>query len=46
MNAETIIDSQNSRIALYVVDWIIIQTVYLCCLKPGVPVLDMHVFDK
>ena len=23
-----------------VVDWIIIQTVYLCCLKPGEPVLD------
>ena len=39
MNAEAIVDSQNCRITLYVVDWIIIQTVCLCCLKPSVPVL-------
>ena len=44
MNAEAIVDSQNCRITLYVVDWIIIQTVCLCCLKPGMPVLDIHVF--
>ena len=44
MNAEAIVDSQNCRITLYVVDWIIIQTVCLYCLKPGVPVLDKHVF--
>ena len=29
-----------------VVGWIIIQTVCLCCLKPGVPVLDLHVFGR
>ena len=46
MNAEAIVDSQNSRTTLYVVDWIIIQTVCLCCLKPGVPVLDIHVFGQ
>ena len=45
MNAEAIVDSQNSRITL-VVDWIVIQTVCLCCLKPGVPVLDIHVFGR
>ena len=44
MNAMAIVDSQNCRITLYVVDWIIIQTVCLCCLKPGVVVLDIHVF--
>ena len=44
MNVEAIVDSQNCRITLYVVDWIIIQSVCWCCLKPGVPVLDMHVF--
>ena len=44
MNAEAIVDSQNCRVTLYVVDWIIIKTVCLCCLKPGVPVLDIHVF--
>ena len=47
MNAEAaIVDSQNCRITLYVVVWIIIQTVCLCCLKPGVPVLDIHVFGR
>ena len=46
MNAEAIVDSQNCRITLYVVDWIIIQTVYLCYLKPGVTVLDIHVFGR
>ena len=46
MNVEAIVDSQNCRITLYVVDWIIIQTVCLCCLKPGVPVLDIHVFGR
>ena len=45
MNAEAIDDSQNCRITLYVVDWIIIQTVCLCCLKP-VPVLDIHLFGR
>ena len=45
MNAEAIVDSQNSRKTL-VVDWIVIQTVCLCCLKPGVPVLDIHVFGR
>ena len=45
MNAEAIVDIQNSRITLYVVDWIIIHTV--CVLsKPGVPVLDIHVFGR
>ena len=38
MNAEAIVDSKNYRITLYVVDWIRIQTVYLCYLKPGVSV--------
>ena len=46
MNAEAIVDSQNSRVTLYVVDWIIIQTVCLCCLKPGVSVLNIHVFGR
>ena len=46
MNAEAIVDSQNSRITLYVVDWIIIQIVCLCCLKPGLPVLGIHVFGR
>ena len=46
MNVEAIVDSQNCRITLYVVDWIIIQTVCLCCLKPGVPVLDIHEFER
>ena len=46
MNAEAIVHSQNCRITLYVVGWIIIQTVCLCCLKPGVPVLDIHVFGR
>ena len=46
MNAEAIVDSQACRITLHVVDWIIIQTVCLCCLKPGVPVLDIHVFER
>ena len=46
MKAEAIADSQNCRITLYVVDWIIIQTVCLCCLKPGVPVLDIRVFVR
>ena len=46
MNAEAIVDSQNSRTTLYVVDWTIIQTACLCCLKPGVPVLDIHVFGR
>ena len=44
MNAGAIVNSQNCRITLYVVDLIIIQTVCLCCLKPGVPVLDVHIF--
>ena len=46
MNADAIVDRQNSRITFYVVDWIIIQTVCLCCLKLGVPVLDIHVFGR
>ena len=46
MNAEAIADNQNCRITLYVVDWVIIQSVCLCCLKPGVPVLDVHVFGR
>ena len=46
MNAEAIVDSQNCRITLYVVDWIIIHTVCWCCLKPGVPVLDIHVVGQ
>ena len=44
MNPEAIVDSPNGCITLYVVDWKIIQTVCLCCLKPGVLVLDIHVF--
>ena len=43
MNAEAIVYNQNCHITLYV-DWIIIKTVCLCFLKPGVPVLDIHVF--
>ena len=46
MNAEAIVESQNCRITLYVVDRIVIQTACLCCLKPGVPVLDIHVFGR
>ena len=46
MNAEAIIDSQNCRITLYVADWIIIQTECLSCLKPGVSVLDIHIFGR
>ena len=46
MNAAVIVDSQTSRITLNVVDWIIILTVCLCCLKSGVPVLDIHVFGR
>ena len=46
MLAEAIVDSQNCRITLYVVDWIIIQTVCLCWVKPGMPVLDIHVFGR
>ena len=46
MNAEAIVDSQNCRMTLYVVGWIIIQAVCLCCLKPGVPVLDIHAFGR
>ena len=44
MNAEAIVDSQNCRITLYVVDWIIILTICLCCLQPDVPIL--HVFGR
>ena len=46
MKAVAIVDSQKCRITLYVVSWIIIQTVCLCCLKPGVPVLDKHIFGR
>ena len=46
MKAVAIIDSQKCRINIYVVGWIIIQTVCLCCLKPGVPVLDTYVFGR
>ena len=46
MNAEAIVDSQNYCITLYVVDWIIIQTVCLCCLNSSVPVLYIHVFGR
>ena len=46
MKAVAIVDSQKRRITLYVVGWIIIQTVRLCCLKPGVPVIDEHVFGR
>ena len=46
MNAEAIVDSQNCRATLYVVDWIIIQTVCWCYLKPGVPILDIHVYGR
>ena len=45
MKAVAIVDSQKCRITLYVVGWIIIQTVCLCCL-PGVPVFDKHVFGR
>ena len=46
MKAVAIVDSQKCRIILYVECWKIIQTVCLCCLKPGVPVLDKHVFGR
>ena len=46
MKSVAIVDSQKCRITLYVVGWIIIQTVCLCCLKPSVPVLDKHVFGR
>ena len=46
MKAVAIVDSQKSRITLYVVGWIIIQTVCLCCLKPIVPALVKHVFGR
>ena len=46
MNADAIADCQNCRITLYIEDWIKIQTVCWCCLKPGVPVLDIHVFGR
>ena len=46
MKAVVIVDSPKCRITLYVVGWIIIHTVCLCCLKPGVPVLDKHVFGR
>ena len=44
MKAVAIVDSKKNRITLYVEGWIIIQTVCLCCLKPGVPVLVKPVF--
>ena len=46
MKLVAIVDSQKCRITLYVVGWIIVQTVCLCCLTPGVPVLDKHVFGR
>ena len=46
MKAVAIVDSQKCRITLYVEGWIIIQTGCLCCLKPGVPDLDKHVFGR
>ena len=46
MNAGAIVDSQNCHITLYVEGWIIIQAVCICCLKPGVSVLDIHVFGQ
>ena len=46
MKAVAIVDSQKYRITLYVEGWIIIQTVCLFCRKPGVPVLDKHVFGR
>ena len=46
MKAVAIVDSKKCRIAPYVKGWIIIQTVCLCYLKPGVPVLDKHVFGR
>ena len=46
MKAVPIVDSQKCRITLYVEGWIIIQTVCLCYLKPGVSVLDKHVFGR
>ena len=45
MKAVAIVDSQKFRITLYVEGWIN-QTGCLCCLKPGVPVLDKHVFGR
>ena len=46
MKAVAIVDSQKCRITLYVEGWIIIQTVCLCCLKPGVSILDKRVFGR
>ena len=46
MKAVDIVDSQKCRITLYVVGWIIIQTICLCCLKPDVSMLDKHVFGR
>ena len=46
MKVVAIEDSQNCRITLHVVGWIIIQTVCLCCLKPGVLVSDKRVFGR
>ena len=46
MKAAAIVYSHKCRLTLYVVGWIIIQAVYLCCLKPGVSVLDKHVFGR
>ena len=46
IKATAIVDSPKCRITLYVEGWIIIQTVCLCFLKPGVPILDKHVFGR
>ena len=46
MKAVAIVDSKKCRLTPYVVGWIIIQTVCLCCLKLGVSVLDKHVFGR
>ena len=46
MKSVAIVDSPKCRITLCVNGWIIIQTVCLCCLKSGVPVLDKHVFGR
>ena len=46
MKEVAIIDSPKYRINLYVVGLIINQTVCWCCLKPGVPVLNKHVFGR
>ena len=46
MKAVAIVDSQKCLLTLFVEGWIIIQTVCLCCLKPGVPILDKHVFGR